>query len=310
MDFQMSQSASLEQHALTFAYSEVEAARIIESSKGNSTFLTSISNQDVIKDYEKERRKLIGLELHAITLTEYYRAKRIPRGLRVSLRPTIFNDNLEFAKKYEQIVNKCSFDIILLNIEYLQREVMETKQRLQTIECELKQQTNTEVYQEQLRHMEESLSKHRQSIEERKRLKFHRDEADYNTGRIYRWQRESGTTWTPRGPRREGPQQDLRSMRSTRPTWSPAGTERRGEWRTHSLNRRERERDVLSARQLSPASSSFGGSTSEASSSSSFLGAGPSRSPQGQGGVVGDTGGRKDRRQQPQRRARTFKKRQ
>ncbi|KAE8622794.1 hypothetical protein XENTR_v10005391 [Xenopus tropicalis] len=260
MDFQMSQSASLEQHALTFAYSEVEAARIIESSKGNSTFLTSISNQDVIKDYEKERRKLIGLELHAITLTEYYRAKRIPRGLRVSLRPTIFNDNLEFAKKYEQIVNKCSFDIILLNIEYLQREVMETKQRLQTIECELKQQTNTEVYQEQLRHMEESLSKHRQSIEERKRLKFHRDEADYNTGRIYRWQRESGTTWTPRGPRREGPQQDLRSMRSTRPTWSPAG-------------------------------------------------AGPSRSPQGQGGVVGDTGGRKDRRQQPQRRARTFKKR-
>uniref|UniRef100_A0A1B8Y7H0 Uncharacterized protein n=1 Tax=Xenopus tropicalis TaxID=8364 RepID=A0A1B8Y7H0_XENTR len=286
----MFQSTQPDQQSLTFAYSEVEAARIIESSKGSSTFLLSLSNQDVIKDYEREKRKLIGLELHVITLTEYYRAKRIPRGLRVSLRPTIFKDNVEFTTKYEQIVNKCSFDIILLNIEYLQSEVADTKQRLQMIESELKQLAQTEEQQDLLRHTEEILFKHRQSIEERKRHKFLRDEADYNTGRIYKWQHESGTFGTPRGHKRQALQRDQRSVHS------PEGRERRAVQQDRKFVHRGREREERFTARSSPTSSNYGDSTSEASSSS-FLGLGIMRSSQRKGGAAGDTGGQKERRQ-------------
>ncbi|XP_041417439.1 uncharacterized protein LOC121393321 [Xenopus laevis] len=323
----MTQQTQLEHQALTFTYNEEQAARIIGSNTGSNTFLLSLPNSDVIKEYEKESRKLIGLDLHAITLTEYYRAGRIPRGLRVNLRPTIFNDNEEFTQKYEQIVNKCSFDIILLNIEFLQKEIANTKQRLQIAEGELKKLVPSADQRDCLSDIQDHLSKHRAAIEERKRHKFLRDEADYTAGRVYKWQRGSGMSETPRRPffpreyrptrpseRREqrAYSPDRRGYRQTRSPdrveqWTAYPMDRREEqtpWRGYRRN--ERDDDTRVPLPIG----GYGGSTSDASSSSSFLGYSTGQSTRKKGGAAGDIGGYQERREQPYRKARTHKKRQ
>ncbi|XP_041424925.1 uncharacterized protein LOC121395440 isoform X3 [Xenopus laevis] len=183
----MSQTNTVEQQGLTYAYSEEEAARIIGLDTGNSGFLSIPGNRNLQRLLDKEKRRLVGLELHSTTLTEYYRVKRIPRGLRVNLRPTIFTDNVDFKQKYEQILNKCSFDILLLNIEFLQREIPAAKQRVTDIERELKALTPIEEYKKLLTQIDSNLAEHRRDIEERKRSKFQRDSEDYRAGQVYRW---------------------------------------------------------------------------------------------------------------------------
>ncbi|OCT95242.1 hypothetical protein XELAEV_18012927mg [Xenopus laevis] len=64
----MSQPIRQEQ-PLTFAYSELEATRIIEQSRCSNAFLQPAADTSIFKEYEKEKRKLIGLDLHAATLT-------------------------------------------------------------------------------------------------------------------------------------------------------------------------------------------------------------------------------------------------
>lgn len=68
---------------------------------------------DLIKLLEKDKR----LELHAITLSDYWRKEMIPRGLRLNKFPSFGKDNPDFKNKWESILNKCSLDLMLLLIE-------------------------------------------------------------------------------------------------------------------------------------------------------------------------------------------------
>lgn len=94
------------------------------------TFLSTPSVDIVKRKWESDKKHLISLELHVTTLSEYYRAQRIPRVLRTHLRPSLLPHNTDFCKKFEAISNKFSFDIILLNIEYLQIEMETYKKRI------------------------------------------------------------------------------------------------------------------------------------------------------------------------------------
>ncbi|OCT56534.1 hypothetical protein XELAEV_18004705mg [Xenopus laevis] len=66
-------------------------------------------------------------------------------------------DNKTFAQKYEQIINKCSFDIILLNIEFLQREIGESEKQIAELDRNLRQHVQTEEQQLQLQRIESNL---------------------------------------------------------------------------------------------------------------------------------------------------------
>lgn len=222
----MSQHGSSSQDPATFAYTEADAIRILGTEHGSNSFLTVPTGDNLARELEKEKRRLTGLELHTITLKEYYKTKRIPRGLRVNLRPTIFIDNTEFVKRYEQIANKCSFDILLLNIEYLQATIPETQQRISQIEKQLKDTFRGEELKTLLTRTEEAVDKHRRLVEERKRHKFRRDTEDYRTGNVYHW----GDTDASTGYQRNIPRDPARFTRRqyTPPrkqlTWrTPAG---------------------------------------------------------------------------------------
>ncbi|XP_075684664.1 uncharacterized protein LOC142652871 isoform X5 [Rhinoderma darwinii] len=64
-----------------FSYSEGDVEQILLGLQGDVGFLTTPSSTDLKRKLENESKRAISLQLHLATLGEYYRQKRIPRGL-------------------------------------------------------------------------------------------------------------------------------------------------------------------------------------------------------------------------------------
>ncbi|CAJ0953503.1 unnamed protein product [Ranitomeya imitator] len=159
-----------------------------------------------------ERRKLISLELHAGTLVEYFKAKRIPRGLRPNLRPTLMPNNAQFCAKFEAIGNKYAFDIMLLNIEFLKKEIDSLGLKCDETKNALLTATSTDDLGSINSKIEENLLRFRTGLEDTKRSKWFRDLDDYNNGRIYGWQFRN----TMPNKSTPGPGRSRGALRSTR----------------------------------------------------------------------------------------------
>ncbi|OCT78650.1 hypothetical protein XELAEV_18029736mg [Xenopus laevis] len=184
----MSQSnPHVSSQADVFAYTELEAASIATLARGSREFLHAAHPGIRSRDLERLSKRSVALELHGCTLAEYYRLKRIPRGLRVHLHPTLFSENVEFCKKFEGILNKCSLDIITLTIEYIQKELVTVAEQVHNIETQLNQLGTPEEFQVIKAQIEQTVKQFRQDTEERKRSKFLRDADDYVSGRVYQW---------------------------------------------------------------------------------------------------------------------------
>lgn len=174
--------------AENFAYDVTSAQNIISKVKLSSEFLQVPAHEFKTRDYERVLRKQIAHELHCSTLSEYYKCSRIPRGLRSHLRPTLFSDNPEFCTKFEGILNKCSSDLILLTVEFLQKALEEQTAKIKTIEEQLIATTPVEEWDKIKEKTEKMMTDHRKNIEMFKRQKFLRDAEDYRLNRVYRWQ--------------------------------------------------------------------------------------------------------------------------
>ncbi|XP_075188198.1 uncharacterized protein LOC142260821 [Anomaloglossus baeobatrachus] len=171
----------------TFSYDQDQVTNILSRVTVPVSFLTVPSEELRSRDYEKELRKQTALELHCGTLAEYHKAQRIPRGLRVQLRPTVFSDNPEYCTKYESILNKCSMDIIVLTIEYLQKEITELTPKIHSIEDQLSNTLSTTEWDKLKLKTKETIAGFQKTLQDRKRLKFIRDQEDYARHRVYRW---------------------------------------------------------------------------------------------------------------------------
>ncbi|KAM4048611.1 uncharacterized protein ACNLHF_011417 [Anomaloglossus baeobatrachus] len=187
-------------HFTTFSYNEEETNNIVSKITSSSNFL-SIPSEDIRKrDLEKELRRHTSLELHAITLAEYHRTKRIPRGLRVALRPTLFSENIEFCDRFEAIINKCSMDIIVLTIDFLQKEISLVSNNIRAADEQLKQTLSASDLAQLKKKTDDIIGEFRRDLEARKRSKFLRDQEDYTRGTVYRWRAgESFNTRRPQG---------------------------------------------------------------------------------------------------------------
>ncbi|CAJ0949702.1 unnamed protein product [Ranitomeya imitator] len=171
----------------TYMYDDATGSTILSKIRTKTDFL-HIPNRDIkTRDWEKERKRLIAYDLHCATLGEYHQQGKIPRGLRCNLRPTLFSDNDQYCTTFQKILNKCSFDIILLTIEYLQEAIKETEEKIVTIETQLTSTLTSTEFNTLKSKVDSILSSHQKTLEERKRTKFQRDTEDYLTNRVYRW---------------------------------------------------------------------------------------------------------------------------
>ncbi|CAH2321236.1 Hypothetical predicted protein [Pelobates cultripes] len=171
----------------TFAYTEGDINRITSALRGAREFLTNESERGIAHKLERDLKRKISWELHINTLGEYLRQKRIPRGLRVRLHPTLCRDNVEHRTIWYKILNKCSVDLMVLTIESLQKELTKLIKEIAATEQELAAVTASTDLETLKKQIEDKLKEYQRETEEFKKKKFHRDELDYQRDQVYTW---------------------------------------------------------------------------------------------------------------------------
>ncbi|CAJ0956798.1 unnamed protein product [Ranitomeya imitator] len=139
------------------------------------------------RDLERVWRRKTALQLHYVTLTEYHKVQRIPRGLRVSLRPTLFSEKDYFCDKFEAILNKCSLDLILLTVDYLHKEIPIIDTEIGNIEQQLRNTLSQDEFNKIKTQTDKTINEFQPQLQKWKRLKLICDTDDYQRGEVYRW---------------------------------------------------------------------------------------------------------------------------
>ncbi|XP_056390186.1 uncharacterized protein LOC130284150 [Hyla sarda] len=194
----------------TFSYTALDFNRIIGNSTNDASFLHNPSNLDLKRMYETETKRALGLQLHVTTMTEYFRTHRIPRGMRIQPRTNSFTNDLEYRAKYEAISNKYALDLILLNLEFLQHDLLSCQTKIAELETTLKSAFEAEELNKLLKKEQNFLVKQQVAIEETKRKKWFRDNQDYINSRVYAW--DNVTTSMKRFSRRNYTGQDVNEV--------------------------------------------------------------------------------------------------
>lgn len=171
----------------THSFSTDEGRNIIVT----DSLLTHVEN-DLYTDCttkKHELRKLLEkdmkLKWHVVSLSDYWREGRIPRGLRLSKFPSTYSEDGDFKLKWESILNKCSMDLMLLLIQDGKKEREQIQSRIRDIESSLPTPLDQQVpFQQTIR---EEILKLETTIKEMKVRKFKRDVEDYQRGQVYRW---------------------------------------------------------------------------------------------------------------------------
>lgn len=176
-----------ENRANTLAFSEEDINKILLQFSNESSFLEVDSNIDLKRKFEYLLKRQTNSRLHATTLAEYLKVRRIPRGLRILLKPTLCKDSEDFISKWRMILNKCSLDLIALTIQELQRTLVDIEKEIDTTKVSLESSMNGEEWSNTVKELELSLNKHREEIEQVKIRKFRRDTQDYKLNIVYTW---------------------------------------------------------------------------------------------------------------------------
>ncbi|CAH2219324.1 Hypothetical predicted protein [Pelobates cultripes] len=175
-----------DKRAETRVYTQAEVDAIIAKySTQESVFVTDQTS--LYRRIEYLEKKLINYQLHSETLVEYLRVKRIPRGLRLNIRPSFCKSNQEFCRNWYKVLNKCSLDLITLTVEGLQQELSEFEKLLSDTKQKLAEGQDKAVVEGKLAAISVKLPKYREEILERKLDKFRRDTVDYLEDKVYTW---------------------------------------------------------------------------------------------------------------------------
>ncbi|OCT87378.1 hypothetical protein XELAEV_18021078mg [Xenopus laevis] len=167
--------------AETFGFTETERKRILQAAQSLPT-PTTTSETEIYRKLEQLKRREVAWSLHASSLAEYARAQRIPRGLRITLKPALFRDDQTSTQNGERY----STDLIALTIQQLHCGSKDLKQQIHTLEGEYS--AIPEVADKTaLQELEQKLESLQQEILQVKLRKFRRDTEDYERGEVYSW---------------------------------------------------------------------------------------------------------------------------
>ncbi|KAL7399138.1 hypothetical protein ABVT39_020564 [Epinephelus coioides] len=125
--------------------------------------------------------------LHGSTLSQYWRNKRIPRGLRINKVPTLGCNNPAFCKKWCEVLNKCSLDLILLVVEYTLDELSKTRTEISDLQGELQTKFSSQQMSALNERCTSFIDAHKKELSENKLKKYRCDTLDYKNDRVYPW---------------------------------------------------------------------------------------------------------------------------
>lgn len=133
------------------------------------------------------KKRETDLFLHGTYLSNYHRQKLIPRGFRVRNIPTLGRSNPEFCSKWCKILNKCSLDLTLLVIEFVGKELKQTKNEITEFETQHLLQLSQDKSVDWLKNIESNLNKYKQDLVSFKEKKLTAVREDYRQKKVYRW---------------------------------------------------------------------------------------------------------------------------
>lgn len=155
----------------SFSYTDEDITQIYTGTTGSLDFLIESSSPQLTRKLEKSLQ-LTSMELHEISLAEYHKSQLIPRGLRVRIVPTLFAQNDDYKRRFTQIINKCSFDLITLMVEFLQMEPLTVSNDIITLEKQLSDLMGHEEFLKIKITLDNKIKTHRKIIEAHKRAKM------------------------------------------------------------------------------------------------------------------------------------------
>lgn len=173
----------------TFEFNQDDYDKIIlkESLFGDGsipTVATEVEKKTLKDLLDRETR----LFLHAVTLSDYLRQKRIPRGLRIQKAPTIGQNSPSFRQRWCDIMNKCSFDLMVLVVQETTEQLTDVRGKIkETREKMEKDFIDKAALRELVSECERYKEKLENDIKDYKRKKFRRDIEDYEKNKIYKW---------------------------------------------------------------------------------------------------------------------------
>lgn len=169
--------------ANTFEFTAEEAERILLKSTDMSNVLSS---EDERIKLEKLKQKKIRLLMHGTTLSEYWKSKKIPRGLRIQKVPTTGKNSEPFVKKWSEILNKCSLDLMLLVIDTVTEEAEQVKSEILQQE-EMMRKKFGDAFLEIEQTVLEITKKYQENLQVTKLKKYKRDTEGYKNNQVYKW---------------------------------------------------------------------------------------------------------------------------
>lgn len=178
-----------DRHADTFAFSQLEIDSVISQySDPNNPF---VKDDSIIKkQFESLKRKAVQYSLHTTTLIEYLKTKRIPRGLRLNLKPSFCREDKDFCNKWFAILNKCSLDLITLTVQGIQNQIEGLNNNILETQKKLESQLQPGDFRTYLESVTASVDQYQRDTLNIKLKKYRRDLLDYEEGRVYTWREQ------------------------------------------------------------------------------------------------------------------------
>lgn len=164
---------------------------------------------DAQQKLEVLRKKELTLQLHATTLAEYIKTRRIPRGLRVNLTPNLLSDDSDFVKQWYGLCNAFSADLMYLTIKHLNEKISKLQADIIEAESEVKAHTSSDKFQELTSALNDTLLKLKENILKTKRRKFERDAKDYHNDLVYSWNKKKSKQGPSQAGRRKQTRENL-----------------------------------------------------------------------------------------------------
>lgn len=173
----------------TFEFNQEAYDRIIFK---ESLFGDDPSSHVDTEDGKKKLTSLLNREtrlyLHAVTLSDYLRKRRIPRGLRIQKAPTVGLNNPDFCQKWCEITNKCSFDLMVLIIQEMNDQLTEVRSQIKDTRGKLETDyMDKTALKTLLDECEKYKEKFQTELTLVKKKKFMRDTEDYEKDKVYLW---------------------------------------------------------------------------------------------------------------------------
>lgn len=175
--------------ANTLVFTQEDADKILFPEK-NMDF--NLSHDEHRVQLERLYHNEMQLKMHGSTLSEYWRNKRIPRGLRIPKPPTLCKQNKQFLKKWSEILNKCSMDLMLLIVEQVSADVHETHEKIVLLEEKIKSTSHID-FDSLSSSIKLSTEKYRDYLKDIKLKKYKRDTEDYLRNEVYPWDSRPAT---------------------------------------------------------------------------------------------------------------------